>query len=370
MIEVKDFYDELLKYGADFFAGVPDSTIKDLTAYINDNAKNHIITANEGNAIAIGVGYHLASSKVPVIYMQNSGLGNAINPLLSLSDEEVYHTPMLLIIGYRGEPNTKDEPQHKKQGKVTLKMLECIDVKYDILDISNYKNQIKLAYEYIKTTNKTYALVVKKDSFTKYQSAKQKGYELNRQEAINIVVSKLKHDDIIISTTGHISRELYELRQNADKNYNQDFMCVGSMGHASSIALGIAMQKQDKRVLCFDGDGALLMHTGALGVNASLKPKNYKHIVFNNNAHDSVGAQPTCMDNVDLKNVFLGFGYDKYFLTTNKAELEKVLDEFLNTSGCVALEIKVACGAKKDLLRPKETPVENKTKFMEFLQNV
>ena len=284
MINVADLYNLLIENNINCFCGVPDSLLKDFCAYITDNTdtKHHTITANEGNAIGLAAGHYLATGNPALVYMQNSGIGNCVNPLLSLTDEEVYNIPLLMFIGWRGEPDKKDEPQHIKQGKVTDKLLEAMGIKYSIMpdNFEEAKSFIDNAVQYMKDTNCPYAFIIRKGTFEKYslKNKKVSNYELKREEAIETVIKNLKTTDIIVSTTGHISREVYETRERLRQNHKQDFLTVGSMGHSSSIALGIALEKPDRNIYCFDGDGALLMHQGALSVNATKELTNFKHI--------------------------------------------------------------------------------------------
>ncbi len=356
------------------FMGVPDSLLKDFCAYISDYSLNHTITANEGNAIALAAGCYLSTGEISCVYMQNSGLGNCVNPLLSLIDEEVYNIPVLMLIGWRGEPGIKDEPQHIKQGKVTNKLLEAMGIEYSILpdSVNEAKTKIEKAINYMKETKKPYAFIVKKGTFEKYelQTKRQNNFELSREEAIESVIKSLSINDVIVSTTGQISREVYEIREKLNQSHKYDFLTVGSMGHASSIALAIAINKPNRNVFCFDGDGAFLMHMGAICVIASKKLNNFKHIVFNNQAHDSVGSQPTVINNSSVTNIALNCGYKKAFCAQTKNELNSVLDDFIKYDGCALLEIKVKCGARKDLGRPKEKPVENKEIFMDNLNQI
>lgn len=368
-----DFYASLKQVGIEFFCGVPDSLLKDFCAYITDHvpASAHIITANEGNALALAAGHYLATEKPALVYMQNSGLGNIINPLLSLTDEEVYNIPALIVIGWRGEPNVKDEPQHIKQGKVTEDILDAVGIKYAVLPSSPSEADaaVKEAITYMETTKKPYAFIVRKNSFDSYTliNKKKAACKTCRETAVSIVAEAIEQNDIVVATTGQISRELYEYREAHHQDHAQDFLTVGSMGHASSIALGIALVKENRRVICFDGDGAFLMHMGALPVIASKHLKNFKHIVFNNEAHDSVGGQPTCADVADLTAIASACGYQKVISATTEEELKNILPEFLSYNGTAFLEIKVKCGARSDLGRPKEKPVENKIGFMKFL---
>lgn len=373
-MNVQDFYNILQDNGVDCFCGVPDSLLKNFCAYVTDNAKNHTITANEGNAIGLAAGHYLATGRPALVYMQNSGIGNCVNPLLSLTDEEVYNIPLLMLIGWRGEPDKKDEPQHVKQGKVTNDLLSVMGIRYEILpeNFEDAKPLIESAFKYMQETKCPYAFIVRKGLFDDYklQNKVVTGYEFKREEAIETVLKSLSSSDVIVSTTGHISREVYETRERFGQGHKQDFLTVGSMGHSSSIALGIALDKPDRNIYCFDGDGAILMHEGALTVNASKSLKNFKHVVFNNEAHDSVGSQPTTMGNADLKEIALNAGYKKAYSVKNKKELLKVLPKFINDNCTALLEIKVKCGARADLGRPKEKPWENKKLFMDNLNQV
>ena len=374
MISVETFYKQLINNDIDFFTGVPDSLLKSLCAYITDNSpqNRHIIAANEGNALAIAAGYYLATSKIACVYMQNSGQGNIVNPLLSLIDEDVYRIPVLLIIGWRGEPGVHDEPQHIKQGKLTDKLLQTMNVEYAILspDTENVINIIQNALDYIKKNLKPFALIIRKGTFDKYvlqHKAPDYG-TISREHAIKSIAASIPDNAIIVSTTGQISRELYEYRAQTSNRHDRDFLTVGSMGHASSIALGIALAQPERPVYVFDGDGAMLMHMGAIPVIASQKLKNFKHIVFNNNAHDSVGAQPTCSDAIDYIKMAESCGYDKAWSVSTVEELNNILTNIVSFNGTCLLEIKVKCGARDNLGRPKETPTENKELFMNFLK--
>ncbi len=377
MITPKFFYDTLASYGIDFYAGVPDSLLKNLCAYITDNADvaHNIITANEGGAIGLAVGHYLATEKISVVYMQNSGEGNIINPLASLTDKDVYNIPVLLVIGWRGKPGAHDEPQHVKQGKITTGLLNVMGIDYTVLSKEEDKAaaQIKKAVDYMQLTKECYALVIEKDTFEdyKFQNTEKNDLTLSREEAIQIVAAVIGEKDTIVSTTGMISRELFEYRTAMNEGHERDFLTVGSMGHASQIALGIALEKKDRRIWCFDGDGATLMHMGSMAIVASKTPKNYVHIVFNNGAHDSVGGQPTVGLEIDLPSVAKAVGYKDAISIDNKEELDQYLST-LNTilstiGGPVLLEVRVKKGNRKDLGRPTTTPIQNKEALMEFL---
>ncbi len=372
MISPAFFIDSLKKSGIEFFAGVPDSLLKNICAYIADNidCDHNIITANEGAAIGLAAGYHLATGKAGVVYMQNSGQGNIINPLASLTDKEVYNIPVLLLIGWRGRPGVHDEPQHVKQGKITTGLLNVMGINYEVLSKDEDKAAIQIA-KAVKALqqNEVFALVIEKDTFDEY---KLRNVELNdltmtREEAIQLVASTLGPKDVIVSTTGMISRELFEARTAWNQGHERDFLTVGSMGHASQIALGIALEKKDRKVWCFDGDGATIMHMGSLAIVASKKPANYVHVVFNNGAHDSVGGQPTVGLKIDLPAVAKAVGYTATYSVSTKDQLQEQLAGLSTLNGPVLLEVKVKKGNRKDLGRPTTTPIQNKEALMDFL---
>ena len=373
MIAPKDFIETLRTGGVEFFAGVPDSLLKNLCAYITDTIRreNNIIAANEGNAVGLAAGYHLATGKTGCVYMQNSGEGNIVNPLLSLMDADVYKIPMLLIIGWRGEPGVHDEPQHVKQGKVTLSLLETMGVPYAVLD-KNWQEQVAAALETIQATHTAYALVVRKGTFDEYQLQNQENQDwaLAREEAIQIVVDKLREEDIVVSTTGMISRELFEYREAKGQDHAHDFLTVGSMGHASQIALGIALQKPDRRVIVFDGDGALLMHMGGLAIIGDYNPKNLVHIVFNNGAHDSVGGQPTVGQKIDVEAIAKAGGDKEVVSVDSQSALIHAMNHVNNAAigGVSLINVNVRKGNRKDLGRPTTTPQQNKEALMKELQ--
>lgn len=373
MVSPEFFVNTLNEHGIDFYAGVPDSLLKDMCAYITDNlpAKQNIIAANEGGAMGIAAGYHLATGKVPVVYMQNSGEGNIINPLASLTDKEVYNIPVLLVIGWRGRPGVHDEPQHVKQGKVTTGLLNTMGINYAILpkDEEGVAEQIKIAADFMKATNECYALIIEKNTFEAYQlrNIESDDLTMSRENAIRKVASSIEDNACIVSTTGMISRELFEARTAWNQGHERDFLTVGSMGHASQIALGIALQKPERRVYCFDGDGASIMHMGNMAITAGMKCKNYVHVVFNNGAHDSVGGQPTVGLKIDLCAVAMAVGYNGAYSVETIEALETKLAELKAVNGPIFLQVCVKKGNRKDLGRPTTTPVRNKEALMEFL---
>ena len=372
MISPKFFIDALASYGIDFYAGVPDSLLKNICAYIQDHLdeKHNIIAANEGAAVGLAAGYYLATGKVGVVYMQNSGEGNIINPLASLTDKEVYNIPVLLLIGWRGRPGVHDEPQHVKQGKVTAGLLNTMGVNYDVISADEDKavRQIAKAVDALKN-NEVYALVIEKGTFEDYtlQHVEANNLQMAREEAIQLVVASLDENDAIVSTTGMISRELFEYRTTMNEGHERDFLTVGSMGHASQIALGIALAKENRKVWCLDGDGACIMHMGSMAIVAQKAPKNFVHVIFNNGAHDSVGGQPTVGLKIDFKGVAEAVGYKAAYSVDTKEALINALALVKETDGPVFLEIKVRKGNRKDLGRPTTTPIQNKKALMEFL---
>lgn len=369
MISPEVFYNTLLDLQVDFFTGVPDSLLNNFCSYVDDNCENnkHITAANEGNAIALAAGYYLATGKFGAVYMQNSGLGNTVNPLTSLTDKEVYKIPMLLIIGWRGEPGIKDEPQHIKQGKVTEDQLRVLEVPYFIVDSSSdISSVIKNAIEQIREGGSPVALLVKKNTFSSYKSKKQHAFDANmkREDALRHLLKLTCESDIVVSTTGKTSRELFELRLERGELPN-DFLTVGAMGHTSSIALGVALGNKEKRIICIDGDGSALMHLGAMPIIGSLKPSNFVHILLNNSAHESVGGQATVAGNLDFQAIAYACGYRRYYVADDVKSLQCCMEEVNAGLGPILFELRIATGSRGDLGRPTNTPQENKQAFME-----
>ncbi len=373
MIRPEYFIEKLRESGVDCFAGVPDSLLKNICAYITDHfdALHNIIAANEGAAVGLAAGHYLATGQPACVYMQNSGEGNIINPIASLTDPEVYNIPVLLLIGWRGRPGVHDEPQHVKQGKVTTGLLNTMGINFDVLSKEEDKAEKQIAKAIKALQNKeVYALVIEKDTFEDYklQNVEVNDLTMSREEAIQTVAAALGEKDCIVSTTGMISRELFEYRAAMNQGHERDFLTVGSMGHASQIALGIAMAKPDRKVWCFDGDGATIMHMGSMAIVANKAPKNYVHVVFNNGAHDSVGGQPTVGLKIDLPRVARGVGYKHTYNVSTKEDLLTVLKEATQVNELSLIEVKVKKGNRKDLGRPTTTPIQNKDALMDFLR--
>ncbi len=373
MLSPKIFIESLAAKGIDFFAGVPDSLLKNVCAYISDTLddRHNIIAANEGAAVGLAAGHYLATGHIPCVYMQNSGEGNAINPLASLTDKEVYGIPVLLVIGWRGEPGVHDEPQHVKQGKITLPLLDAMGIRHEILsqDETEFRSQLDGAVRHMSETGEAFAFIVRKNTFEPYtlQRHEVNEYPLSREEAIQKVAASLSAKDVIVSTTGMISRELFEYRTAQGQGHERDFLTVGSMGHASQIALGIALEKTDRRVWCFDGDGAALMHLGSVAIIADKAPENFVHVIFNNGAHDSVGGQPTVGLKVNLAEIAKAAGYKDAVSVTTAEDLGSALKVLKTMRGPVLLEVRVHRGNRKDLGRPTTTPIQNRDALMEFM---
>ena len=373
-MQVQDFVDVL---GSEFFTGVPDSQLKALCDYLMNtygiDRDHHIIAANEGNSIGLAAGYHLATGKVPVVYMQNSGEGNIINPVASLMNDNVYGIPCILVIGWRGEPGVHDEPQHVYQGKVTVPLLDVMDIKNMVISKETPVSDVRMMMEEWKpllSKGKQVAFVVRKGAL-EYDSKPKYGndFKLNREEVLKHIVSVSKEDPIV-STTGKISRELFEIREANKQSHKYDFLTVGSMGHCSSIALGIAINKPNERIWCIDGDGAALMHMGSMSVIGSIGPKNFVHIVLNNLAHDTVGGMPTAVCDTDIVAVAKACGYVKAVTVSDMDSLDSVLKDAKTSEGPVFIEVKCALGSRADLGRPTTTAMENKQNFMSYLNEL
>ena len=374
MISCQDFFDILNQYDFSFFTGIPDSTFKEWMKFLVDKDEvvlRNLIACNECEAVALAAGYHLATNKVGVVYMQNSGLGKTVNPLTSLCDPDVFSIPVLLMIGWRGEPGKVDAPQHKKMGKITLPLLETLQIPYWILepDLKSIEKEIKIVIEYFKNNKSPYAFIVKKNLFQEYKLEKQKrdDYTLSREEAIRIIMQNLNNDEIIVSSTGFVSREVFEFRNSRKKDHYKSFYNIGSMGCASSIGLSIALQKPGTRVIVFDGDGAAIMQMGAFTTIGKYAPSNYVHFIFDNQAHESTGGQPTNSDSVGLAQIALASNFKMAVTISTKKELNKVLKEFKNQKGPLLILIKTKKGTRSDLKRPNKTPIQLKEEFMNFL---
>lgn len=367
--------ESLLKIiGADFYTGVPDSQLKALCNYLMNtygiDPQHHVIAANEGNCTALAAGYHLATGRIPVVYMQNSGEGNIINPVASLLSEKVYAIPMVFIVGWRGEPGVHDEPQHIYQGEVTIRLLEDMDIKTFIIGQDTSESEVEevmKAFRVLLNAGKNVAFVIRKGALTyDEKTIYRNDNKMTREEIIQHIV-KISGEDPIVSTTGKASRELFERRVANGQSHKYDFLTVGSMGHSSSIALGVALNKPNIKIWCIDGDGAVLMHMGAMAVIGANAPQNLIHVVINNGAHETVGGMPTVAADIDLVAIAKACGYTNAISVNTFAALDKELENAKNRNELSLIEVKCSIGARDDLGRPTTTALENKENFMEYL---
>lgn len=362
---------------SEFYTGVPDSQLKSLCNYLMNtygiDPKHHVIAANEGNCTALAAGYHLATGKIPVVYMQNSGEGNIINPVASLLNDKVYAIPMVFVVGWRGEPDTHDEPQHIYQGEVTIKLLEDMKIRSFVVSKDTTENEMMAAMESFKKVlaeGKDVAFVIRKGALTYDGEVAYKNDNIMIREEIIQHIVKVSGEDPVVSTTGKASRELFEIRVRNGQSHKYDFLTVGSMGHSSSIALGVAINKPNTKVWCVDGDGAVLMHMGAMAVIGATAPKNMIHIIINNGAHETVGGMPTVATNIDLVTIARACGYSNAVSVDTFAALDKELEEAKKRNEISLIEVKCSIGAREDLGRPTTTAIENKENFMRYLMTL
>tara|TARA_B100001248_G_scaffold72302_1_gene51213 strand:- start:4585 stop:5712 length:1128 start_codon:yes stop_codon:yes gene_type:complete len=374
MINSKEFIKQLKKNNINFYTGVPDSLFSDMcNSFAKFEKNNHELSSNEGSSVGMAIGYHLATQKVPLVYLQNSGLGNIINPLISLADKKVFNIPIFFLIGWRGEilkrnKQIKDEPQHRTQGLITPKLLKILNIKYRILSKkSNFEKDIAYLSKYAKQKKRIVALLIRKESFEKKNLNRKSIFKnyLSREKALSEVCKHLPKKIPKISTTGMLSRELNEINLK-NKTNDSTFMCVGGMGHAISIATGLAKFKRKKKILCLDGDGAALMHLGAQA--SSAKIKNLIHVVFNNAAHDSVDGDRPPSENINFYKLANEMGYNKSFIVKTKREIKSKIKFSLKSKKSVFIEIICARGHRKNLTRPEKDTIYYKKKFMEFLK--
>ena len=371
-MNVKDLIDEI---NGEFFVGVPDSQLKVLCNYLMDTNgidDQHIIAANEGNCVGIAAGHYLATGKIPVVYMQNSGVGNIVNPVASLLHPDVYGIPCIFIVGWRGEPGVHDEPQHIFQGKITEKLLNDLDVSTYVISKSTTVEDIHQSMEVfdkLLKQGKSIAFIVRKDTLENdIKVIYKNNYQLVRENVIEEIVN-IAQEDLIVSTTGKASRELFEIREKYGHGHEKDFLTVGSMGHSSSIALGVALSKPNTKIWCIDGDGAVLMHMGAMALIGANNPKNMVHVVINNEAHETVGGMPTVTNAINLKDIAIGCGYPLAIMVERPEELTNALELAKKTKNLVFIEIKCNIESRSELGRPTTSAKENKENFMEFLSN-
>lgn len=374
-MKIEALFQEMEQLGIDFYTGVPDSQLKAFCDTLMSRygvGERHVIAANEGAAVGLAAGHYLATGRPAVVYMQNSGIGNAVNPICSLLNDKVYAIPALFMIGWRGEPGVHDEPQHIFQGEITLKLLDCLNIRSFIIDKETTEQNLKDYFNEMKkefSVGRQCALVVRKGGLTTdVKMHYTNDAILSREEIVRFVVDHTKEEDIFVSTTGKLSRELFEAREAKGQGHKKDFLTVGSMGHASMIAMGIARQKKNRRVFCLDGDGAVLMHMGSLAVAGTDKLDNFVHLLVDNGAHETVGGLPTVGTKVDYSLLAKSCGYDRIFTADSQKELLEVFQKLDEAKGSAFIIVKANIGARADLGRPTTTPIENRQAFMEFIK--
>ena len=375
-MDVRILLEQCEKAGIDFFTGVPDSQLKGLCdtlyALYGTGGRQHIVAHSEGGAIALCAGHYLATGRPGLCYMQNSGLGNAVNPLASLMAPEVYGIPCLMVIGWRGEPGVHDEPQHVLQGKITLGQLELMGIPYRIVDKDTGEKDFAEGFAALKMEmdqGKCTALVIRKGGLTTEEKPSyQNRFRMTRERAAELILESAGEEDIFVCTTGKLSREVFEIRERRGQGHARDFLTVGSMGHASMIALGIAREQPERTVWCLDGDGAALMHLGAMEIIGQQKPQNLIHVIINNGAHETVGGMPVCNREMDLPALAEAAGYVQRLTAKDEASLKAALRIAREGKGPKIVEVQCACGARQDLGRPTTTPRENRDSLMAFLQ--
>ena len=365
MINVRSLIGILKKNNSDFFTGVPDSVLKELSHFLkNKNKKKHIIATNEGSAVSIGIGHYLSTKKMPVIYMQNSGLSNALNPLISIAHKKVYSIPLILIIGWRGSPGIKDEPQHKVKGEITEEILKLLNIKYTIIksktDLVKFDKQIKLA----KKNKSVVACLIEKGTLEKNNKKiiKKDYYKLDKKLFLKTLLENIPHKSKIISSTGYNSRELMYFRNKYKLKKSSDFYMVGGMGHTSSVALGYSLSSK-KKTICIDGDGSLLMHLGSIKTVGTFANKNFKYILLNNNSHDSVGGQSTFANNIDFEKLSKSLGFKKFYSITSATNIKNNIKNFINVKNPSFLKVNISNSKIKNLPRPEDL-IQIKKDFM------
>ena len=371
-MEINDFMSVLEELGANSFTGVPDSLLSPFCDCIMQRygvSSKHIVASNEGAAVGLAAGHYLATSRPAVVYMQNSGLGNAVNPICSLLHEKVYNIPVIFVIGWRGEPGVKDEPQHAFQGEVTLPLLDCLEISYAVIseETQDLTPHIHSFRKHIKS-GRSVAFVVRKSALKNNNKMEYvSNAEMSREQILNLIINAFDENDVFVCTTGKLSREVFEIRERRGDGHGRDFLTVGSMGHSIAIAHGIALAKPERRILCLDGDGAAIMHLGSLAVVGVNHPSNLVHVVINNGAHETVGGIPVVSSNLNLCEIALNLGYRHSFRATNKSELSGALSRIKYLCGPIFIEAISNLESRENLGRPTTTPIQNKGDFMNCL---
>ena len=373
MIDLQNVYQNLKQNGVEFISGVPDTLLNDFCLGLDTSwdKNRHVLAANEGNAIALAAGYHLGTNTVPLVYMQNSGMGNAINPLISLTDKNVYSIPLVMMIGWRGEPGSGDWPQHQRQGELSSVLLDALDVPFKILDEDEaaVSAAIEWAVSYARELSQPTALLVRKNVLARKEKvgfdASQQQYAMSREDAIRELLEITPDNAIFAASTGRITRELHAIRESLGQPHNCDFLNVGAMGHTLSIAAGLAAAKPERQVICLDGDAAALMHMGSMPVTANLELPNLLHVVLNNGVHESVGGQNSVGFTADLTAIGKSAGYQTTSsFVAGREELKNAFSQLISSSKPAFLEIRVRKGMRSDMPVLRVNTNEEKNGFI------
>ncbi|MCX6583103.1 MAG: phosphonopyruvate decarboxylase [Candidatus Aminicenantes bacterium] len=371
MISPVDFSKKLHELGFETAVGVPDSTFKGLISYFSTQDRfRHVIAANECEAMGIAAGYYLAHREPALVYMQNSGFCKTLNPYTSMLSEDVYGIPALLLVGWRGEPGQKDEPQHKMMGRIMTDLFKVMEIEYSVLEESQWESQLTSARDYLNRRRRPYIIAVKSKLFAEFKSPQKEESRaaMTREEALNIIVENTSHRAVFISTTGKTSRELFEIRQQKGQTHGSDFYTVGSMGCASAIAFGVGLAESDREVFILDGDGAAIMQLGTMATIGHYKNPRLKHIILDNHAHESTGGQPTVSAGIDFIAIGRACGYENVAAVDNAADLKKSLQALENNGQLSLLAVQIKKGSRSDLGRPTTTPQENRDAFTGYFR--
>ena len=375
MINPETLIIKLKEIGVTFFTGVPDSLLNDFCLALESLCgNNNIIAANEGNAIGIAAGHYIATGNIPVVYMQNSGIGNAMNPLILLAHKNVYSIPMILVIGWRGDPSVKDHMQHKKQGELTTVLMDDMDIPYKILDNEDTVfDNFKWAVDESSKLQSPVALIAKKGILSKSKKENpypDEGDMMNREDAMDVVFDHMPDDTIYYATTGRATRELHEMFVKRGIQPDREYLNVGSMGHNSSVALGVAMALPNRHHVCFDGDAAAIMHLGALPIIGKAHPKHFMHIVLNNGVHESVGGQISAGFNVNLTDIAKASGYSTPVGCIESAQdLRDAVVSLKDVEGPVFIEVKIRKGIRSKIPALKVDLIKSREDLMNLLKN-
>jgi phosphonopyruvate decarboxylase len=364
----------LAENGVTFATGIPDSVLGGLCWELMKETSgiNHVIACNEAAAVATAIGWHIGTNSIPLVYLQNSGLGSAVNPLASLAAGEVFHVPVLLLIGWRGKPGRLDEPQHRLMGSATVPILNCLGIPVDELppDEEIAHDAITKIFGEIRVTGESRALVVEMGTIGPSESIPWSRYHAGLwtgAEALRHLCRRMPKDDLCVSTVGLVSRLLAAYRSGHRQEPANDLLAVGGLGLVSQLALGLALATPTRRIWCFDGDGSLLMHLGALTSVGASKPKNFVHVLFNNGIHESVGGLPSANQDTAFLQISRACGYKWDASAANAADLD-ILDHWLqDRDGPYFLELRVSRNVDLEVGRPRTSPRANKDMVMKCM---